>query len=744
MAKQMTPLLRPLRDNSGTIYVFPSAVEDIGLNLDSRSNRVSLSKFVVLNLPETDTVFSLDEYNPEKNYFNFTNIPGIANIFNNNTSLKTNNEKIAAALQNYMMNFETVMINQEDYDYSLSATVSERVFWKFLKETGAIRWEPINTNNATLNGEVIYKEEEDSSTGYRRVVQSIGQISGGNSISEDFGMYNETYVNIPSTYGASEVFFKVVEDNNYRLGEVYTSENEEYLAGRNDKLSSETYTINSPVYDYFADSKTNNTIEEIRATVSSADGLPWYKYTDEENDVEYSYFTEGRFDPTKGEPINYDMVVYGPDNELEDYNPDNEDGIRIPANSNVKRMFRRSRLDGVQTVIDIDEIDNIYDQLYPGHPFITYDSINIDTELIHKPDYDFNAILLYYSVYDKDNNNELATNLFGIVFLSSPEVNTMSQSYNTGDEMQFTLPIYKKIKSNGAGSSTYFGTGYSFKINIRSLSIYDNTDAMIMDNTTTAGVNVEDFKDVMYSLNKSVDIMNRNSQIMSSVYKDYKNISLEVDNLQYTTQKLEREFNKLNQMKFADIDADRVYTTNLVVGGRAEISGYFHINGDTDFDIPRFNVAELNADSITTGNANIETLTVGSLTNETVNTTRMDVSTLVVNGPDGGVYLDDCDVFLSNDSEIYRQVIEPIKYTMYSDGGTYSDHIMEILDKTEIGAINGMFEIIPSSLEKNGILEMENTSNLYTAENGGGYVNYMGYIPMLIEAVRQLNKKINE
>ena len=32
MPKNKTPLLRPLRENGATLYVFPSASEDIGLN----------------------------------------------------------------------------------------------------------------------------------------------------------------------------------------------------------------------------------------------------------------------------------------------------------------------------------------------------------------------------------------------------------------------------------------------------------------------------------------------------------------------------------------------------------------------------------------------------------------------------------------------------------------------------------------------------------------------------------------
>ena len=46
-----TPLLRPLREQGATMYVFPSASIDIGLNLDNRVNHVALSHYALLNFP---------------------------------------------------------------------------------------------------------------------------------------------------------------------------------------------------------------------------------------------------------------------------------------------------------------------------------------------------------------------------------------------------------------------------------------------------------------------------------------------------------------------------------------------------------------------------------------------------------------------------------------------------------------------------------------------------------------------
>ena len=69
--KNKTPLLRPLRDFGGTLYIFPSATEDIGLNLNSRATGVALSHYALLNLGEsfkpnsisTNSGISTKEYN---------------------------------------------------------------------------------------------------------------------------------------------------------------------------------------------------------------------------------------------------------------------------------------------------------------------------------------------------------------------------------------------------------------------------------------------------------------------------------------------------------------------------------------------------------------------------------------------------------------------------------------------------------------------------------------------------------
>lgn len=47
-----TPLLHKLRDIGGTLYVFPSSQEDVGLNLQSTTTGVAMSHYALLNIPD--------------------------------------------------------------------------------------------------------------------------------------------------------------------------------------------------------------------------------------------------------------------------------------------------------------------------------------------------------------------------------------------------------------------------------------------------------------------------------------------------------------------------------------------------------------------------------------------------------------------------------------------------------------------------------------------------------------------
>ena len=448
-----TPLLRPLRDNGATLYVFPSANEDIGLNLNSRATGVAMSHYALLNLP----------------------------VMFGNTDPKTESIAIATDLQNYMMNLECTLLNQDSYNYQEYHTVSERAFFHWLKSFEKRYNNSKLSLERTQNGNDVYWKEKDNTN---RLVQCFGSIDAGNSLSTEFGMFNETYVNIPTSYGNGPVFFKQVQDSsetNYIYGKTYNAGDSEHLQGR------------------------KNNVDTLKI--------------------------------------------------LSDVKPRYDNGTSYKLD------------DAYEIVKDINEIQSAC-RAFTNDKNIqinSYDDVNIDQktqfrdkycDITSKPcEFGFNAILLYYSVYDQNDTNKTAyaINLFGIVFLDSPS------SVQNG---QAKIPsLIKKKSFGGANKANFFGNSYSFRVNIKTLSVYDNTDAMIQDNTTMSSINSVDFSDVVSNLNRAIDVMNTNVQSTMAIQDAYMTTLKLTDENKQKLQELEDKLDGyLNGSKTSGIVSQNIRT----------------------------------------------------------------------------------------------------------------------------------------------------------------------------------------
>ena len=77
--------------------------------------------------------------------------------------------------------------------------------------------------------------------------------------------------------------------------------------------------------------------------------------------------------------------------------------------------------------------------------------------------------------------------------------------------------LNRKSFQGKSGTQAYFGNSYSFRVNMKTLSVYDNTDARIDDKTSSNSMYVQDFNDVVSALNRSVDMMNYNTHTINSI-----------------------------------------------------------------------------------------------------------------------------------------------------------------------------------------------------------------------------------
>ena len=243
MAK--TPFIRPLQVQGGTFYAFSSAAEDLSFTFNNSVNKFKFSKFALLNIP------AIDSTNPLGNTLKL-NAPDGAFIdqATNAQNIITSNANVnfSQSFQSYCLNLETTILSSTDYNSNLKQNVSERVFWKWIKELGGMRYQPASSDqvSSTLDQNTVltidnvpvtqkrYVEGDPSggtgsygltgATGYNRVVQYIGNLDIVNSVKNNSNTYSEVYVLVPTRDGNTPtVLFKNVTDQNYLLDYAWTN-----------------------------------------------------------------------------------------------------------------------------------------------------------------------------------------------------------------------------------------------------------------------------------------------------------------------------------------------------------------------------------------------------------------------------------------------------------------------------------------------------------------------------------------
>ena len=108
----------------------------------------------------------------------------------------------------------------------------------------------------------------------------------------------------------------------------------------------------------------------------------------------------------------------------------------------------------------------------------------------------------------------------GVLFLDAPVSNRTSTGQD-GLSLDFYLPSIPKKQSK---SSEGFGNSYSFRINVRSNSIADDTSLEINDDSTTSQVVVEDFTGVFSKLNTCIKILMNQGRTIEYINDKYEEV----------------------------------------------------------------------------------------------------------------------------------------------------------------------------------------------------------------------------
>ncbi len=419
-----TPLIRTPQADGGTFYTFSSSAKDLSRTLNNDELKLVFSKFVLLNLPDMDRL-DPTTFSNYQNYMQFDTIDGA--IWSG--GLKGDpNVNFTESLQNYALNLEELIISDATYDNTTNLTVTERVFFKWLKETGAMRFrEATALEKVSSITTPRFVEEDEVTSGtrqYRRVVRYIGEIDIVNNVDKAGEAYTELYINVPTEVGRTPtILFDSVSDTNYQPS-LKIQGSSEYIMGRN------TATVHPQGLDILAWYDYDQPLQGAGPAGYTDPDANWMDEATPPNTVD-AYFTE----PTSfTSALNANIRKYPAD-----YN--NPPGYSGSA-------YVRSELDG----ISVDFNPNDYQQIVQDQTISTIPQFN-GTDLAQS--FEFNSVLVYYDMVDLSDSSKTKTNLYGILILDNITPTT------DGGYIQ-RYPKYKPNITTGQN-----GNSYGFKINLR-------------------------------------------------------------------------------------------------------------------------------------------------------------------------------------------------------------------------------------------------------------------------------------
>jgi hypothetical protein len=465
----VAPLIKPIQTQKGMFYSFQSAIEDLSLTFNNNTNKFRFSKFALLRIPEIGIPATMQTDNKVQ-FLALGETPLLNNLSTNE------NINLANSFQNYALNFESLLISQSTYNREKKLNVSERVFWKWLKELGAVRWRDATSAEVIQTlpaGEKRWAEDWFNPTlsTYDRVVKYIGEIDVVNSVRSKDNSYSELYIHVPTNVGSTPtILFNSKPDENYGPGMLIVNTpgdplDVEYLNGRH---YNDTHPFAGMSLEAFYDLDTNSVSTKISDTLTvqpTTTGFWWGA-----SSINNSYYTD-------------QAAYFGTPYGVTSSNPKVQ-RIFKNHNSGTRTVeYLRSTLDGV--VIDFNLSNYLIASQNPA--IKSFSQLN---DSYTNEDFEFNAILIYYDVYDPAPNAVAGTepvsvtNLYGVYFL-----NKVVQS---GSE--FIIPMITKNKPDTINKTN--GNSFAFKVNVKfDTSIEDVAVEKSVNDYNTFSLNL--FTDVL-------------------------------------------------------------------------------------------------------------------------------------------------------------------------------------------------------------------------------------------------------
>lgn len=239
-----TPLVRIPQPMGGTMYAFASSARDMTRAFNSSDLNFEFSKYALLDLPDfTDSVNGSNTIDFELNLKQASGQEYVAGM---------PNVDFAQTFQNYALNLEELLLQDDDYDPIILQSDAEKIFFKWLSALGAIDFVAADSNQTLLGNYTEKVNGAFASDNYDRVVKYLGTIDVENDVAYQGNTYHEVYINVPTSVGYTPTVLFKPGNYNTTATKLYASD---YIEGRAGQTHPDpNININTVVDDYTSNS----------------------------------------------------------------------------------------------------------------------------------------------------------------------------------------------------------------------------------------------------------------------------------------------------------------------------------------------------------------------------------------------------------------------------------------------------------------------------------------------------------
>lgn len=533
----ITPTYKKIKKNGTTLYVFPGVTEDKNFETQNDNYSMGISHFAFVKFPRQNIT---------------ENILDFDGTFDNNPVAQTAQfpDQLVESLRNYVANHETTIRNtmvsstEMYYDVMENYTCTEKIFWKWAKKLGIIKFEPASISDYPST------DPKFAPNGPSYAIDYLPEILWKEKTSEILNVNNVISINsttLEIEFGQSH---ELVPGDKIKLDFTILSDSSNLRPDYNPDLNNAQYfNPETPDYVYFnvltVDAVANKIEIEVPTSVDETDFMislasleisngyeRFVKYMGEitgVNNVQmsnmaytetYAYIShqegetpyllwrtiaDNNYKPNTSWPILSNQMqseIQGGENSNNPIltNPSQypgniwaqfDNGMNyITSTGNVTKRsgnyfgnhnltndpstystkypnVKADDIDGLTLDLDINDYSKARSYMHPINSFKEFSSVSFDE--IAPKDFDFNAILWFYTIQDVTGNNvEYATNLYGIEFIDSP--------HNDIDIDKNFIPTAKKYVTNGYQD----GNSYSFTLDTNTI-VESYTDVPVFD-----------------------------------------------------------------------------------------------------------------------------------------------------------------------------------------------------------------------------------------------------------------------